>query len=461
MSTTSSSPSCSRSATDATPYRWCTTEGVSTFETPGGHVPQGRAGRHPPAHGRGDARHRPLPAARPPAAAGEHPRRSGGERQRPLRRPRPVEERGDLRRRRAADVPGHGHRDREGQEGPVRVHRRRRRAGDRRKASTTPTSRATCATARWRRSRMYDEVNTGNNLPAEIKIAATDGDAYKFLFMAKGGGSANKSYLFQETKALLNKATLLPWIFDKIQTLGTAACPPYHLAIAIGGTSAEHALETAKLASARYLDSLPTEGSRARARLPRPRPRAGGADARPDDRHRRPVRRQVLLPRRAHRAPAAPRRELPGGDRRVVLGRPPGARQDHRRRRVPRAARARPGALPARHHRGRPRRQRRRPHRPQPPDDARSAPSCRKHPGPHAGDADRPDGRRPRHRPRQDQGTARRRRADAAVHAATTASTTPGRPRRPRATPRARSDPPPPVGWTPTSTSSRRPAARS
>ena len=108
---------------------------------------------------------------------------------------------------------------------------------------------------------MYDEVNTETNLPAEIKIAATDGNEYKFLFMAKGGGSANKSYLFQETKALLNKATLLPWIFDKIQTLGTAACPPYHLAIAIGGTSAEHALETAKLASARYLDSLPVEGS--------------------------------------------------------------------------------------------------------------------------------------------------------------------------------------------------------
>jgi fumarate hydratase class I len=109
---------------------------------------------------------------------------------------------------------------------------------------------------------MYDEVNTGTNLPAEIKIAATDGAEYKFLFMAKGGGSANKSYLFQETKALLNKSTLLPWIFEKIQTLGTAACPPYHLAIAIGGTSAEHALETAKLASARYLDGLPTEGSR-------------------------------------------------------------------------------------------------------------------------------------------------------------------------------------------------------
>src|SRR5215468_10749772 len=84
---------------------------------------------------------------------------------------------------------------------------------------------------------MYDEINTGTNLPAQIEISATDGDEYKFLFIAKGGGSANKSYLYQETKALLNEATLLPWIFDKIQTLGTAACPPYHLAIAIGGTS--------------------------------------------------------------------------------------------------------------------------------------------------------------------------------------------------------------------------------
>ncbi len=108
---------------------------------------------------------------------------------------------------------------------------------------------------------MYEEKNTGTNLPAEIKISATEGDEYKFLFMAKGGGSANKSYLYQETKALLNENTLLPWINEKIQTLGTAACPPYHLGIAIGGTSAEFAVETAKLASARYLDGLPTEGS--------------------------------------------------------------------------------------------------------------------------------------------------------------------------------------------------------
>ncbi len=108
---------------------------------------------------------------------------------------------------------------------------------------------------------MYEEKNTGNNLPAEIKISAVDGDSYKFLFMAKGGGSANKSYLFQETKALLNEKTLLPWIFEKLISLGTAACPPYHLAVVIGGTSAEQAVETAKLASTHYLDSLPTQGS--------------------------------------------------------------------------------------------------------------------------------------------------------------------------------------------------------
>ncbi|MEO5724634.1 MAG: fumarate hydratase [Ilumatobacteraceae bacterium] len=109
---------------------------------------------------------------------------------------------------------------------------------------------------------MYDEINTGNNLPAEIKISAIDGDAYKFLFMAKGGGSANKSYLYQETKALLNERTLLPWLFEKMKSLGTSACPPYHLAVVIGGTSAEMAVETANLASTRYLDTLPTTGSK-------------------------------------------------------------------------------------------------------------------------------------------------------------------------------------------------------
>ncbi|MEO5725684.1 MAG: fumarate hydratase, partial [Byssovorax sp.] len=109
---------------------------------------------------------------------------------------------------------------------------------------------------------MYKEVNTGNNLPAQIEIFATDGDAYKFLFMAKGGGSANKSYLYQETKALLNPESLLAFVDAKMRSLGTSACPPYHLAVVIGGTSAEQTLKVAKLASARYLDTLPAEGNK-------------------------------------------------------------------------------------------------------------------------------------------------------------------------------------------------------
>ena len=108
----------------------------------------------------------------------------------------------------------------------------------------------------------YREVNTGTNLPAQIEIYATDGDAYKLLFMAKGGGSANKSYLFQETKALLNPDSLMAFLEAKLRSLGTAACPPYHLAVVIGGTSAEHTLKVAKLASARYLDGLPAEGNK-------------------------------------------------------------------------------------------------------------------------------------------------------------------------------------------------------
>ncbi len=108
---------------------------------------------------------------------------------------------------------------------------------------------------------MWDERNTGTNLPGEIKIEAVPGDAYKFMFMTKGGGSANKSYLFQETKALLNPQSMRAFLNEKLRLLGTSACPPYHLGLAIGGTSAEYSLEVAKLASTRYLDSLPTSGS--------------------------------------------------------------------------------------------------------------------------------------------------------------------------------------------------------
>ena len=111
---------------------------------------------------------------------------------------------------------------------------------------------------------MYDEKPTGNNLPAQIELYSTPGDhgpEYKFLFMAKGGGSANKSFLYQETKAIVNPKRILEFLDEKLKSLGTAACPPYHLAIVIGGTSAEFALKTAKYASAKYLDTLPTTGS--------------------------------------------------------------------------------------------------------------------------------------------------------------------------------------------------------
>jgi fumarate hydratase, class I len=113
---------------------------------------------------------------------------------------------------------------------------------------------------------MWEERNTGTNLPAQIELYSTPGGggvepAYGFLFMAKGGGSANKSFLYQETKAVLNPTRMLQFLDEKIRSLGTAACPPYHLAVVIGGTSAEYALKTAKLASAHYLDGLPTSGS--------------------------------------------------------------------------------------------------------------------------------------------------------------------------------------------------------
>jgi fumarate hydratase class I len=108
---------------------------------------------------------------------------------------------------------------------------------------------------------MYEEKNSGTNLPAQIDLYATEGQEYKFLFVAKGGGSGNKSYLFQETKALLTPATLEKFLVEKMKTLGTAACPPYHLAFVVGGTSAEACLKTVKLASSGYLDHLPTKGN--------------------------------------------------------------------------------------------------------------------------------------------------------------------------------------------------------
>ena len=134
------------------------------------------------------------------------------------------------------------------------------------------------------------------NLPAQIDIQAVPGDAYKFLFIAKGGGSANKTFLYQQTKALLNPQSLLKFLDEKIRTLGTAACPPYHLAIVIGGTSAEMTLKTVKLASCRYLDRPADAGQSIGACFPRPRIGGGGPATHAPHGHRRAVRRQIFLP---------------------------------------------------------------------------------------------------------------------------------------------------------------------
>ncbi len=189
---------------------------------------------------------------------------------------------------------------------------------------------------------MYEEKNTRTNLPAQIEIYAGEGDEYHFLFITKGGGSANKSYLYQETRAILNPGTLADFIENKMKTLGTAACPPYHLVVVIGGTSAEMTLKTVKLASCRYLDRLPDDGERPGPRVPRSRARKRDPRSVAKARHRRPVRRHVLLPRRAGHSTSAARSVASGRDRRLLLRRPAGARKDHARRCLSREARDEP-----------------------------------------------------------------------------------------------------------------------
>jgi hypothetical protein len=168
----------------------------------------------------------------------------------------------------------------------------------------------------------------GQQPPAQIELYATDGDAYKFLFMAKGGGSANKSYLYQETKALLNPKRAARVHRREDAGLGTSACPPYHLALVVGGTSAEYALKVRSWRR-RATSTAADDGQRPGARVSRPRAGGAGARARAANGHRRAVRRQVLLPRRAGDPPAAARRVVPGGARGVVLGGSTGAREDH------------------------------------------------------------------------------------------------------------------------------------
>ncbi|STW39054.1 fumarate hydratase class I [Klebsiella pneumoniae] len=175
---------------------------------------------------------------------------------------------------------------------------------------------------------MYKEVNTGTNLPAQIDLYATDGDEYKFLCIAKGGGSANKTYLYQETKALITPAKLKNYLVEKMRTLGTAACPPYHIAFVIGGTSAEATLKTVKLASTKYYDGLPTEGNEHGQAFRDVQTGAGAAAGGAEPWSRRAVRRQILCPRYPRDPSAASRRFLPGRDGGFLFRRPQHQSQD-------------------------------------------------------------------------------------------------------------------------------------
>ena len=198
---------------------------------------------------------------------------------------------------------------------------------------------------------MWEEKNTGSNLPAQIELYATDGGAYKFLFMAKGGGSPTSRSSTRRPRRSSTRASMMQFLEEKIRSLGTAACPPYHLAIVVGGTSAEFALKTAKYASAHYLDELPAEGS----------PTGHGFRDQELEEKVFELTQKIGIGAqfggkyfchdvRVIRLPA-PRRVLPGRHRRLLLRRPPGPREDHRRGRLPGAAGDRPGAVPPGDHR--------------------------------------------------------------------------------------------------------------
>ena len=195
---------------------------------------------------------------------------------------------------------------------------------------------------------MFEEKNTRSNMPAQVEIYAEGEDAYKFLFIAKGGGSANKAFLFQATPSILTHDRMLAFLKEKVLTLGTAACPPYHLAVVIGGTSAELTMKTVKLASTQLSRRAADKGQRGRACVSRSGDGKGSAGDDAGDRRRRAVRRQIFLPRRARDPFAAAWREPADRAGCVLRRRPAGARQDHQGRRVPRRARAQSGAVSAR-----------------------------------------------------------------------------------------------------------------
>ncbi len=175
---------------------------------------------------------------------------------------------------------------------------------------------------------MWDEKNTGTNLPAQIDLMACDGNEYRFLFVSKGGGSANKSQLFQETRAVLNPKSLVEFLTRKMLSLGTAACPPYHLTFVIGGTSAESTMKIVKLASTRYLDHLPTTGNEHGRAF-----RDLELESQMLDAARKcgigAVRRKVFRARRARDSIAAPRRFLANWNWGVLQRGSAGKGQDH------------------------------------------------------------------------------------------------------------------------------------
>ena len=219
-----------------------------------------------------------------------------------------------------ADVPGHRDRHRDGQARPAACSPTAVTKSTSPAASTTPTPQLNLRYSQMAPLTMWDEKNTGSNLPAQIELYATDGDAYKFLFMAKGGGSANKSYLYQETKAVLNPARMASFLEEKIRThrdVGLPAVPP--------GDRGRRDQRGVRAEDRQVrVGPLPGHaadlGVAARARVQGPGARAARPGDHQEDRDRRAVRRQVLLPRRARDPAAAARRVLPGGDRRVVLG---------------------------------------------------------------------------------------------------------------------------------------------
>ena len=288
----------------------------------------------------GVRRHQPLSAAGPSEAAAQHPRRQGSQRQRQVRRLRLPEERQHRRRRRAADVPGHRHRDHHGQEGLQRHHRWRRRGGAAPKARATPICAATCAIRRWRRCRCIEEKNTANNMPAQCEIYAEGDDAYKFMFMAKGGGSRQQELSVpgdavgadQGSPAGVPEGEGADARHRGVPALSSGDRDRRHLGRAL------HEDGEARVRALSRCAADPRLGRRQRL------PRSGDGAGNPEDdavaRRRRAVRRQVFLPRRARDPDAAPRRVAADRARRVLLGRPPGARQDHQGRRLSRRARA-------------------------------------------------------------------------------------------------------------------------